>query len=109
MSAEVAMLLMVEGPVPGKRFFVEQPVLLMGRDETCEIVIPERQVSRRHASIHAEGDRYILKDLDSKNGTFVNGQPVLGPHTPPGWRRDPDRVLLQAGLCRRRGDGAGHP
>jgi len=78
--AEAAMLLMVEGPAPGKRFFVEQPVLLIGRDEGCDIAIPERQVSRRHASIHVEGDRYILKDLGSKNGTFVNGQPVVAPH-----------------------------
>jgi hypothetical protein len=78
--AEVAMLLMVEGPAPGKRIFLDQPALLIGRDETCEILVPERQVSRRHASIHVEGDHYILKDLGSKNGTFVNGQPVLEPH-----------------------------
>lgn len=81
MVAEVAMLLMVEGPAPGKRIFLDQPVLLIGRDEESEIVIPERQVSRRHASIHLEEDRYVLKDLGSKNGTFVNGQPVLEPHS----------------------------
>jgi hypothetical protein len=77
---EVAMLLMVEGPSPGKRFFVEQAVLLVGRDADCDVVIPDRQVSRRHASIMLEDGAYVLKDLDSKNGTFVNGQELAGPH-----------------------------
>jgi predicted component of type VI protein secretion system len=77
---EVAMLLVVDGPSPGKRFFVEQPVLLIGRDEICDVVIAERQVSRRHASISLEGGGYVLKDLNSKNGTFVNGQELTKPH-----------------------------
>ncbi|MGD2206571.1 MAG: FHA domain-containing protein [Anaerolineae bacterium] len=74
------MLLVVEGPLPGKRIFLDQPVLLFGRDDMCDMVIAERQVSRRHASIHVESDRYVLKDLGSKNGTFVNGQAIQEPH-----------------------------
>jgi hypothetical protein len=78
--AETAMLLMVEGPAPGKRIFMDQPVLLIGRDDLCDVVIPERQVSRQHASISLEEDSYILRDLNSKNGTFVNGQELDSPH-----------------------------
>jgi hypothetical protein len=74
------MLLMVDGPAAGKRFFLESGVLLIGRDEGNDVVIPERQVSRRHASISHEEDSYILRDLDSKNGTFLNGQELAGPH-----------------------------
>jgi hypothetical protein len=74
------MLLMVEGPAPGKRIFMDQPVLLIGRDDRCDIAIPERQVSRHHASITLEGDRFILRDLGSKNGTFINGREVDEPH-----------------------------
>jgi predicted component of type VI protein secretion system len=74
------MLLMVEGPSPGKRFYVDEPVLLVGRDVECDLVIPDRQVSRRHASITLEGEGYLLQDLNSKNGTFVNGQEVGEPH-----------------------------
>jgi hypothetical protein len=77
--AETAMLLMVEGPWPGKRIYVDQPGLLIGRDESCNLVIPERQVSRHHARIRFEGDHYVLEDLDSKNGTFVNGQELHEP------------------------------
>jgi DNA-binding winged helix-turn-helix (wHTH) protein len=91
--AEVAMLLMVEGPLPGKRFFVDQPVLLIGRDAQCDVVISDRQVSRRHASISLEGDRYVLQDLGSKNGTFVNGHELGGSHL----LQDGDEI--QIALC----------
>jgi len=74
--AEVAMLLMVEGPYAGKRFYVEESVLLVGRDADCDMVISDRQVSRRHASIMLEEGSYVLEDLGSKNGTFLNGQEV---------------------------------
>ena len=58
---------------------MDQPVLLLGRDERCDVEIPERQVSRHHASITIEEDRYILRDLNSKNGTFLNGLELEGP------------------------------
>lgn len=79
MHGEVAMLLVLEGPTPGQRIFLDQAELIIGRDESCDLVIPERQVSRRHARIRLEDDRYFLEDLGSKNGTFVNGQEIQGP------------------------------
>ncbi len=78
MTAEVAMLLMVEGPEAGKRVFVDQPELIIGRDDRCNLVIPDRQVSRKHARIRLEADKHILEDLNSRNGTFVNGQELTG-------------------------------
>jgi hypothetical protein len=81
MSADTAMLLVLEGPNPGKRFYIDHPMLLVGRDEECDLVIVDRQVSRRHASVIRENDQYVLRDLDSKNGTFVNGQEVQGAYT----------------------------
>jgi predicted component of type VI protein secretion system len=81
MISEMPMLLVVEGPKPGQRILVDQPELIIGRDEICDLVIPERQVSRQHAGISREGDRYILRDLGSKNGTFVNGQQIDEPHS----------------------------
>jgi hypothetical protein len=77
--ADTAMLLVVEGPVPGKRIYMDQPVLLVGRDDLCDLVIADRQVSRHHASISREDDHYVLRDLGSKNGTFLNGQEMDGP------------------------------
>jgi hypothetical protein len=75
------MLLVVEGLRPGQRILLDQPELMIGRDETCDLVIPERQVSRQHARISVEGDRYIVRDLGSKNGTFVNSQQLTGAHS----------------------------
>ncbi len=74
MVAEMAMLLIVEGPLAGKRVFIDQSVLIVGRDDQCDVVIPERQVSRHHARIRLEDEGYVLEDLGSKNGTFLNGQ-----------------------------------
>ncbi|HSR33952.1 MAG TPA: FHA domain-containing protein [Anaerolineae bacterium] len=78
--AETAMLLMVEGPSPGKRIFIEKTEIIIGRDERCDLVVPDRQVSRHHAHIRIEGNGYILKDLGSKNGTFVNGRELKEAH-----------------------------
>jgi hypothetical protein len=78
--AEMPMLLMVEGPKRGQKVLVDEPELLIGRGDQCALVIPDRRVSRQHARIRLEGDGYVLEDLDSRNGTFVNGQQLTGIH-----------------------------
>ncbi|MGQ9598305.1 MAG: FHA domain-containing protein [Anaerolineae bacterium] len=93
MVSEMPMLLMIEGPKPGLRTLLDRPELTIGRDEQCDLVISERQVSRLHARISVQGDRYLLIDLGSKNGTFVNGQPVTEPHA----LQDGDEI--QIALC----------
>jgi predicted component of type VI protein secretion system len=75
------MLLMVEGSSPGRRIYLEKPTILIGRDEECDVVISERQVSRYHARIDLHEAGYVLADLDSKNGTFLNGSELMEPHT----------------------------
>jgi predicted component of type VI protein secretion system len=79
--SEMPMLLVVEGETPGQKILVDRPELLIGRDEDCDLVIPERQVSRHHARLTHVEDRYMLADLGSKNGTFVNGQQLVEPHS----------------------------
>jgi len=53
--------------------------LVFGRDESCDITIPNRQVSRRHARITITEEGILLEDLRSKNGTHRNGKPISGP------------------------------
>jgi hypothetical protein len=48
--------------------------LLIGRDASCDVVIPDRQVSRQHARITKTGAIVMIEDLGSKNGTYLNGQ-----------------------------------
>jgi FHA domain len=91
--AEMPMLLVLEGPGVGQKIVIEQQPLIIGREETCDVVIPDRQVSRQHARIRMEADRYILEDLGSKNGTFVNGQELPGAHP----LQDGD--VIQIALC----------
>ena len=93
MLTETAMLMEVEGPSAGKRYFIEQAEVIIGRDEACDLVVPDRQVSRHHARIRQEGGRLLLEDLGSKNGTFVNGQELEGPHP----LQDGDEI--QIALC----------
>lgn len=53
----------------------EQPVTI-GRLSDCEIVLSDPNVSRRHAEIRKEMDGYVVVDLDSLNGTKVNGSGI---------------------------------
>lgn len=76
---EVAMLILQRGGQGGQRWRLDVPELVIGRSPDCDIILPDRQVSRRHARIFRRGDNYFVEDLGSKNGTWVNGQPVREP------------------------------
>jgi hypothetical protein len=72
-------LIMRSGPTPGAAFTLEGDQLTIGRDSMNEIVINDAEVSRRHARLTFQGGKYVLEDLGSTNGTFVNGQRLAGP------------------------------
>lgn len=72
-------LIMRSGPTPGAAFALEGDQMTIGRDSTTEIVINDAEVSRRHARLTFQGGKYVLEDLGSTNGTFVNGQRLSGP------------------------------
>jgi len=59
-----------------KRISIDGPVLQIGRAPSCDIVLDDRNVSRRHAEIRRRGPVVVLIDLDSTNGTIVNGRRV---------------------------------
>jgi hypothetical protein len=63
----------------------DRPALL-GRSRACELVLSDDSVSRRHAMVVCEGDRIILTDLGSTNGTFVNGRRITQAEVRPGDR-----------------------
>jgi hypothetical protein len=66
------------GPLNGQRWMVKDNTLI-GRDETCDIIIPDRQVSRHHARIITSPAGAKVEDLGSKNGTHHNGQMISEP------------------------------
>jgi ABC-type multidrug transport system ATPase subunit len=73
-------LVVREGPDPGQEFELSQTPTVIGRapGAQSEITINAPGISRRHAQISQRGDQYIVEDLNSSNGTFLNGQRVTG-------------------------------
>ncbi|RPI33956.1 MAG: FHA domain-containing protein [Chloroflexota bacterium] len=61
------------GPLNGQRWSLHESIIV-GRDESCDIVVPSRQVSRCHARFTAKSQGTQLEDLGSKNGTHCNGK-----------------------------------
>lgn len=66
------------GPLSGQRWMLRGEIVI-GRDEGCEIMIPSRQVSRYHARFKVTKTGVFLEDLNSKNGTHLNGVRIIEP------------------------------
>jgi len=60
----------VEGPDQGSSWDVPKPRAVVGSAPTCDVVLRDPQVSRQHCEISVRDDGYVLRDLDSTNGTF---------------------------------------
>jgi pSer/pThr/pTyr-binding forkhead associated (FHA) protein len=58
--------------------------VIIGRSNEVDVVLPSDKVSRRHAALRFWGGDYVLKDLKSRNGTFVNTQKVSVAKLEPG-------------------------
>jgi pSer/pThr/pTyr-binding forkhead associated (FHA) protein len=67
------------GPTPGARWNLDGALVTVGRDPSCEVCLPDSSVSRRHAQIVRQPSGPYVQDLDSQNGTLLNGQPLLAP------------------------------
>ena len=72
-------LILRPGPTPRAAFTLEGDQITIGRDSSNGIMINDAEISRRHARLTFQGGKYILEDLGSTNGTFVNGQRLAGP------------------------------
>lgn len=74
----------------GTRYPLEGTVVI-GRLPACDIVLGDAKASRRHAEIRPDGDRWVLVDLGSTNGTRVNGRKITEHVLSPG-----DEILIGA-------------
>ena len=74
----IASLLVRTGDMRGRRLPITLPVVNVGRADYNDIVIPDPSVSTTHAKLQRRDDVWVLSDLGSTNGTFVEGEPVVG-------------------------------
>ncbi len=72
----MASLFVIRGRDQGTRFQLEDAVHTVGRTQSNSIRLHDTEVSREHAELVRNGDSYLLRDLSSSNGTYVNGQPT---------------------------------
>jgi len=75
-------LVVRRGPTPGQTWDLEGELITVGRDISNDIVINDVESSRQHLRLRRRrGGGYVLEDLGSTNGTFVNGQRLGGART----------------------------
>jgi len=94
----MASLLVTHGDEQGRRFALEGSLTRIGRDASNTIRISDHEISRQHAEIRHENGQYVLLDLVSSNGTYVNGQRVTESKLADGDRIQIGKTVLLFGL-----------
>ncbi len=69
-----ALLIVRRGPTVGARFLLDIPLTVAGRHPDADIFLDDVTVSRRHAEIVRDGIAFRVRDLDSLNGTYLDGE-----------------------------------
>ena len=85
-----AILIGSGGPVLGREYILEAPIVTIGRRDENTVVIKDPTVSRKHAEIRREGDDFLIADKNSTSGVMVNGQAIAGEQR----LRDGDRISI---------------
>lgn len=88
-------LMVMNGQAQGQQVVLDRPILL-GRDPRSRIPFDDERVSRHHAYIEQHDTRVMIRDLGSKNGTFLNGRELVEPTE----LRPDDQVRLGKTLIR---------
>ncbi|MGO8690297.1 MAG: SpoIIE family protein phosphatase [Thermoguttaceae bacterium] len=87
----MAVLQTLQGPQPGRVFPLEGNSITLGRHPDCDIVLEVAAVSRQHARILLVDGKFYVEDLRSRNGTLLNGRPLV--------QRELLREHDQLGIC----------
>lgn len=78
MASYTYQLTMRTGPTPGRIVMLGEGEFMIGRDPASSFAISDPEVSRHHARLTFQSGFYVLEDLNSTNGTFVNGRRLVG-------------------------------
>ena len=103
----MAKIQVLEGPMSGVHFDIDQEVVFVGRSPGNDVRIPDEAVSRRHLKIFSVESCYFIEDLKTKNGTLINGEALDA-----GFARlvtENDRIQLGSTVIRLDGIGVNRP
>lgn len=89
-SSPMAWLVEQDDSGPGRDHRISKETTTIGSTSGSDIVLRDRTVSRRHAEIGISGGKFYVYDMNSTNGTFVNGQPCKGQS----YLRDGDEIQM---------------
>ncbi|MGD0610382.1 MAG: FHA domain-containing protein [Anaerolineales bacterium] len=89
-----AQLTILYGPDQGKVTQLSEEDLVIGRVEPAGLIISFREISRQHAKVSYKGGSFILEDLGSSNGTYLNGERLESPKT----LTDKDEIRLGSSI-----------
>lgn len=92
------------GPLHGQTFSISEQPLVIGRDPGCSVSIQDKGASRRHAEFFRIGDMCFIRDLESRNGTFVNDNRITEEML-----RDGDRIQVGGTMLGYEVQGGGYP
>ncbi|GEA82821.1 MAG: FHA domain-containing protein [Cellulomonas sp.] len=76
LPATSALLVMQRGPSAGARFLLDADRTVAGRSTQADIFLDDVTVSRKHAEFVREGTQFVVRDIGSLNGTYVNRQRI---------------------------------
>ena len=79
----------LSGPKAGKEILLQPGLIVLGREDSCQISILSRGISKKHAQILVKETGLIIEDLNSQNGTFIKGKQIKSKELKEG-----DRVAL---------------
>lgn len=73
---DLPLLVVIRGTNAGSRFALDPEVTTIGRHPDSNVFLDDVTVSRRHAEVRVDGSRYVVSDVGSLNGTYLNGDRV---------------------------------
>ena len=94
-SLRKCQLSIIDGDDKGTKYTLSKNVTQLGKKEGNDIPITDKTVSRNHAEIEYKADSFLLRDLESTNGTYVNGTRVKEAYLVPGDRIKIGRTVLE--------------
>ena len=71
-----ATLVILAGPEEGTTYRITESVTLIGREDDCHVVLTDQRTSARHAMVFFASGEFRVRDLESTNGSLLNGSPL---------------------------------